>query len=750
MKRFYRPVLFCAMTCFCTSVFARETLPILWNVPHESDAYYGRNEDLKDAKERIRRNPLLVTGRSGIGKTSFAFHYARSNAQEYQVVWVLNASKGIEDQIIDFANKLSSLAEKKLSFKKYEEALDYLKTHLRLSSFGWLLIIDNAPSLQSVVELVPETHGARNKHILITSLSSEESSQTLRLDALKNKEAWAFLAHHLPTANSLDIECLANLLENHPLAMLQAASYIKATPSMDIKEYISFFNENKKKYWVSEEKALKESTHPLLYKAIKVSLDQLKENSPESYNVFSFLCLLDTQKMNKFLVEKAYQVSSADPAEFKRLLSLSLIMQDTSFDRNLSYKIQEYTKDVVLYSLSPDDLKNASILGLKLFKSLLAGNVMQAAQTFQKYPSLRIHLMYFLSQADLMSGDDVLEMGVKLFYYTYYFLRDESACLEISEMLKPYVRSGKISQLSYLVLYQSLDSYMTALKQNVPTALKELRLAKAQLETFSKSDQSRILAEVITPAAYFSYLQGDMAALKASLLELNKPLRPEEEIKETFIEELTLYYIEDKGKIKKALECADQILLSKKKSTTLQIEIAKTILLIKDKKYEEAYNLTQHIEKLLKSENIALETETWARLLMARAFAQTFLHQGKLAEHNAKKAIDALTKVCMGREKKRLQAFAHTILGGVYQEQKRYKEALAEYTYAERIYAKVCTHKNFDDMSDLYHRFVTLGILMNDINVVKKAIFSHKESFDTLHPRYLEMTKLTLKAGLSL
>lgn len=757
MKNFYRPILLCTLTCLSHLAHTKDVLPILWNVPRESDTFYGRAKDLQDAKIRIRRNPLLVTGRSGIGKTSFAFHYARASAPEYQVVWVLNVNKGIEDQIIDFANKLAEISKNESSFKKYEEALDYVKTTLRLSPFGWLLIIDNAASLQSVIDIIPETHGAKNKHVLVTSLSPGESSQTLSLDALQKTEACAFLTHHLPTAEPSDIECLADMLESHPLAMLQAASYIKATPSMDIKSYITFFNENKKRYWASEEKALTESTHPLLFKTIKVSLDQLRASSLQSYHIFCFLCLLDAQGVERHLVEQVYTSVPTDPAEFSRVLSLSLMTQDAFSDNTSRYRIQEYTKNVVRYSLTAEDLRAASHIGLKLFKALLSGDVRETAQIFKKQPLLAHHVKSFLSQADLNSYDEVIEIAVKLFFYTYYYLRDDAACLEISDIIRPYVRSGKVSQLPYLVMYQCLDSYMTALKEGVPAALKELSLAKAGWESLKKKEQALMPSGADIPRAYYAYLQGNKVVLNTTLFHLMQATQDERTSDRLFCDELTLYLLDDQGKTIEALALVNQILESsyQKKDTHTQAHLLmqtfKIMLLVKANRVEEADSLSQEVEKSLGNlQTLGKDTELLARFLMALSLVQTTLHRNELAEMNVKKSIEIMEKLFMGREKRRLQALAHTVLGGIYRDRKHYKEALAEYTFAERIYEKICTHKDFDDMSDLYHRFVTLGLLMNDSNVVRKGIFSHKESFDTLHPRYLEMTKLTLKAGIAL
>jgi KaiC/GvpD/RAD55 family RecA-like ATPase len=49
-------------------------------VPRQAEVFHGRSQDLLKVKQLSRQSPVLVTGRSGVGKTSFALHFARKNA----------------------------------------------------------------------------------------------------------------------------------------------------------------------------------------------------------------------------------------------------------------------------------------------------------------------------------------------------------------------------------------------------------------------------------------------------------------------------------------------------------------------------------------------------------------------------------------------------------------------------------------------------------------------------------------------
>ena len=132
-----------------------------------------------------------------------------------------------------------------ITFTHKEDASHYVKTLLRTCAFSWCLIFDGSMSFAAVKDALPETFGAKDKHVVITSLAGRGGEGVLRLEALSDKEAHAFLTHYLKDAPHADIAALARLLENHPLAMLQAAAYINATPGMGIPAYITFFSKNK-------------------------------------------------------------------------------------------------------------------------------------------------------------------------------------------------------------------------------------------------------------------------------------------------------------------------------------------------------------------------------------------------------------------------------------------------------------------------------------------------------------------------
>ncbi|MBA4118905.1 MAG: hypothetical protein C0514_08445 [Candidatus Puniceispirillum sp.] len=398
---------------WASAVHAKTHQQVLWNVPISHTSFWGRKAQLIELEQKLTKGPVVVTGLSGIGKSRLAFTYAKKHAHTYKLVWVFDASQGMDKQMIDFANKLyaSQNKGKMGSFARAEEASHYAKTLLRTCAFSWLLIFDGAASFAKVEETIPETFQTKDKHVLVSSLSDKGASGVLRLEALSDAEAHEFLKHYLKDASDGDIKHLATVLANHPLAMVQAANYINATPGMDVDAYIAFFTKSKKEYWASESKALQGQS--LLFTAIKMSIDKLKEASPKDYMALVALCMLNTHEIDRPMIGKIYaQLTQGDMAGFGKIMDVALISKS---DTN-TYAVHDYVRDVVLATADRATLKEAATLDARIFLSLLPEKIEDCVGVFEKDPALVGHLKGLMSHMDLMQKNDAFAVGVRLFY----------------------------------------------------------------------------------------------------------------------------------------------------------------------------------------------------------------------------------------------------------------------------------------------------------------------------------------------
>ena len=201
-----------------------------------NDHFVGRDLDLIRIHEELHRNPRAVltqgrvraiTAMGGVGKTTLARHYAEKFWRCYaQILWV-DARKGLEPEFA-ILHDLLFPDRRDIGLKVADKAKQAI--HELSSPLTRLLIIDNAEDEHATTAWIPKTGGCQT---LITSRFSGWSGavKTLHLFVLEKGPAVNFLqsradriARELEHA---DCEVLAERLGYLPLALEQAAAYIK-------------------------------------------------------------------------------------------------------------------------------------------------------------------------------------------------------------------------------------------------------------------------------------------------------------------------------------------------------------------------------------------------------------------------------------------------------------------------------------------------------------------------------------------
>ncbi|NNN38263.1 tetratricopeptide repeat protein, partial [Streptomyces sp. S3(2020)] len=163
-----------------------------------------------------------LRGTGGIGKTLVALEYAYRYADEYDLVWWVDAEQG--EQVV---TRYAELAER-VGVAKPEAgvefnaryAMEYLRTRDR-----WLIILDNAEDPEQLRSWLPEGGG----HVLITARNPAWSGIVpgLSLGVFRREEAVAYLRRQLPDLGEGQADALAEALGDLPLALAQAAGVMR-------------------------------------------------------------------------------------------------------------------------------------------------------------------------------------------------------------------------------------------------------------------------------------------------------------------------------------------------------------------------------------------------------------------------------------------------------------------------------------------------------------------------------------------
>jgi tetratricopeptide (TPR) repeat protein len=209
------------------------TWPEVWNIPPRVVDFIGRDDLLNDLHEQLTITGTAAVcslhGLGGVGKTALAIEYAYRHAADYDIVWWLLA----EDPALLDA-QLATLAAR-LGLADDTEPAAVLSA-LRQSGRRWLLILDNLDDVDFAAPFRPITPTGR---LLITSrrTSLDNYGPALAVAVFTRTEAVKLLARRVHGIDAAAADRIAALLGDLPLALQQAAGYLRHNPTTRPSDY---------------------------------------------------------------------------------------------------------------------------------------------------------------------------------------------------------------------------------------------------------------------------------------------------------------------------------------------------------------------------------------------------------------------------------------------------------------------------------------------------------------------------------
>ena len=305
-------------------------LPI-WNVPYGKNPYFTGREALlevlyqKLTTEHTTTLTQAITGLGGIGKTQTAIEYAYRHRKDYRIIWWLRA-----EELITLAADYAQLAIQ-LNLPEHEateQAIqiqavrNWLERHM-----GWLLIFDNAEERHEIRPYVPQIgHG----QVLITSRNPiwDGLGTTLPVEVMQPQEALAFLDKRTDDPDPQAAATLAKTLGYLPLALEQAAAYIREN-SISLDQYQTLFQEHHTK--LLQHDYLATEYPDTVATTWEVSFQKVQKTAPAAadlLNLCAFLApeaiFLDMITEGGDYVPKRLAKIITDPLALNKLISLLL------------------------------------------------------------------------------------------------------------------------------------------------------------------------------------------------------------------------------------------------------------------------------------------------------------------------------------------------------------------------------------------------------------------------------------------
>ncbi|RDW58797.1 hypothetical protein BP6252_13273 [Coleophoma cylindrospora] len=221
--------------------------------PRRNQNYVSRSEVREEIQRLIDTQEgshvrICICGLGGTGKTQIAMNFAHTRDSTTHVFWIHSAT--LEHFYADYF-KLGSISNTLESTGTANEKCDAIREWLDSNKSGeWVLILDNLDTLSPIIlsvltEVLPRQRGM----ILITSVNSQVEGSLIdvgfvihlgEMSLLQAKETFRKMSGLSEAeSNSVTTVSLLKQLGNLPLAIAQAAAYIRGMKQKTAMKYLA-------------------------------------------------------------------------------------------------------------------------------------------------------------------------------------------------------------------------------------------------------------------------------------------------------------------------------------------------------------------------------------------------------------------------------------------------------------------------------------------------------------------------------
>ncbi len=240
----------------CSSQVEKKALPKIFQpqIPFLAESLFVERAALNQLKEILQANdskpqesPMVLAaykGLGGVGKTQLALYYYYKSQKSYSFKCWFSAEQEdiLDQQYREFCAEYSIPFNEKaspLNLEVQKKVKHYLENNP-----GWLLVYDNVKDSTMIGSYLPRTNG----DIVLTSRHrfgwDQVNGQTIEVGVLEKEEAVELIKRAMSISGELSEEerislnKLVHELGYLPLALAQAAAYIKNYPTMKTTDYL--------------------------------------------------------------------------------------------------------------------------------------------------------------------------------------------------------------------------------------------------------------------------------------------------------------------------------------------------------------------------------------------------------------------------------------------------------------------------------------------------------------------------------
>jgi tetratricopeptide (TPR) repeat protein len=645
----------------------------------------------------------------------------------------------------------------------------------------WLMVLDNADDAElffgkpspteshpldasnNLAQYLPEcTHGAllittRNKQIGV-KIASGDGSNVLQVQEMNTSESESLLKSSLANlaANEEEVRTLASRLEQLPLALAQAASFILEY-SMSVEGYLELLSESDEALidLLSQEFetiARDRERSRAVAKTWMISFQQIKEQNPLASELLSMMSFLDRQDITIEILQEynhLHEDDSRSNVELKRsigiLKNFSLVTEQKNGSLDMHRLVQLVTRSWLDKTEANDWFRR---------KALVCISNLYPFGEFENREVCRAYLAHALAVLELhvANEDDEVTSRACLLHCVGGYFHLEGLHRQAEEMFREAleIKTNRLGEnhsdtlrdmANLAAAFYSQGRYKEAEKLEIQ-ALEARKLSLGETHPDTLRSISNLAATFRSQGRYEEAEKLEIQVLEARKLSLGEThpdtLRSISNLAATFnyqgrYEEAEKLYLQ-------ALE-AQKLSLGETHPDTLRSISNLAVTFYYQGRYEEAEKL--HLQAL-EARKISLGEAHPDTLRSIASLASTFYGQEryKEAEKLGLQALEA-RKISLGEAHPETLASMANLAASLYY-QGRYEEAEKLYLQAleaRKISLGEAHPDTLTSMANLGYTLHTLGHLDAALSLMTTCLDSRKRVLGKDHPDTLDCAK---------
>lgn len=763
-------IFFLFLLCFVERGYSQEELT-LYNIEGSDRLLLDRPEHLESMREAFQQGHSLITlcGISGIGKTQLAKKYAQTFQDEYQIIWVFNFNEDIFEQFKRFAQALNRLNFLKIPIVLDQVSLEYLvyqvKESLRTLPKKWLFIYDDVQAYETVSPYIFENQVRENGQIIITSKNEFCWKKIIKIKELSREQSKKLVQMITNLKEDKDTERFAALLCDYPLALSQAALFIRSSGMKGYKEYISLFKKERQALWKKEEQIYKKRSqfheyHRTVFTTIRMAMQDLKKQSPHAYELYGFLSVLHKEEIYEDLLKEIYygyinKTANAE-ADFQKdigiLLEEGLLQRkdwEEGEDRHITYSLHEMHQTVLEDILGVYQKKILITKTALLLSKRLDMNWDKLTQDLFQNPGWILHVETVLENAREVEfiSEPILLLKLRMLEYNLYLKRDNNLYEKQVHELKNLLKKQSINDTDLAKFY--IDGIYDRAMHEDP---KENETYRAHLEwalhhlKSQKGELNEYFRGLFTMGTF--YLFSNRLTEASAYIDQAEALlgRIESRSYQNLFRYTKSWVLFEKGDYQASYDELAEFMEKDDRETNPSLKLyslnmmASCLFRLKD--YEKAYSVAKIAFDQSKKLYLHDVSEVIAEALLVMASCEK--ERGHLDEaiKLSQDCIAVYEKYFGGDLRHQDQINPRILLGDIYFLKGELEFARVEYETAEKVLEKLFSDKNSLLVGGLYQKLFTLYIHLKEEGLAHQILKTHRDVFGIQNERTQEMMQV--------